>query len=66
MGTLSYAEDITISCPRLYGLNIMLYICNNTAHDNAFTFNKKKTVCFKFGELMKPQEYAKLDGKLFK
>ena len=32
MGALSYADDITISCPSLYGLNIMLDICNNFAH----------------------------------
>ena len=66
MGALSYADDITISCPNLYGLNIMLYIYNYFAHDNFITFNKKKTVCIKFGELIKPQEYAKFDGHLLK
>ena len=45
MGTLSYADYITISCPSLYGLNSMLDICNNLAHDNVITFTKKKTVC---------------------
>ena len=66
MGTLSYAYDITISCPTLYGVNIMLDICNNFAHDNFITFNKKKNACIKFGELIKPQEYAKLDVQLLK
>ena len=61
MGALSYADDITISCPSLYGLNIMLDICNNFAHENT-----KKTVCIKFGELIKPQEFVKLDGQLLK
>ena len=55
MGALSYADDITISCPSLYGLNIMLDICNNFAHENCITFNTKKTVCIKFGELIKPK-----------
>ena len=41
MGALSYADHITISYPGLYGLNIMLDICNNFAHDNCITFNKK-------------------------
>ena len=46
MGALSYADDLTIPCPSLYyyGLNIILHICNNFAHDNFITFNKKKTV----------------------
>ena len=44
----------------------MLDICNNFAHENFITFNTKKTVCIKFGELIKPQEFAKLDGKLLK
>ena len=41
MGALSYADDITISCPSLYGLSIMLDICNNFAHENVITFNTK-------------------------
>ena len=35
-------------------------------HENCITFNTKTTVCIKFGELIKPQELAKLDGQLFK
>ena len=58
MGALSYADDITISCPSLYGLSIMLDICNNFANEHFITFNTKKTVCIKFGELIKPQEFA--------
>ena len=45
---------------------IMLDICNNFAHENCITFNTKKTVCIKLGELIKPQEFAKLDGQLLK
>ena len=39
----------------------MLDICNNITNDNFIAFSKKETVCIKFGELIKPQEYAKLD-----
>ena len=56
MRALSYADDITISCPSLYGLSIMIDICNNFAPENCITFNTKKAVCIKFGELIKPQE----------
>ena len=48
MGALSYADDITISCPSLYGLSIMLDICTNFVHENFITFNTKKTVCIKW------------------
>ena len=40
----------------------MLNICNNFAPDHFITLYTKKTVGIKFGELMGPQEYAKLDG----
>ena len=62
----AYADDITIACPSLYGLSIMFDICNNLAHENCITFNTKKTVCIKFGELIKPQEFSKLDWQLLK
>ena len=55
MGALSYTDSITISYPSLYGLNIMLDICNYFAKDNCVTFNKMETVYFKFQELFRPQ-----------
>ena len=44
----------------------MLDICNHFAHEHFITFNTKKTVCIKFGELIKPREFAKLDGQSLK
>ena len=32
MRALSYAEEISISCPSLNGFNIMLDICNHIVH----------------------------------
>ena len=64
MVALLYADDITILCPSLYGLCIMLDICYKFAHEHCITLNTKKTVCIKFGELIKLQEFAKLDGQL--
>ena len=61
MGALGYADDITLTCPSLYGLNSMLDICNQFAKNNHVIFNTKKTICIKYGEAVKPQEYAKLN-----
>ena len=41
-------------------MTIYYSISNNFAHENFITFNTKKTVCIKFGELIKPQEFAKI------
>ena len=38
IGALSYADDMTISCPNIYDLSIMLDICNNFGHENCITF----------------------------
>ena len=50
MGVLSYTDDITISCPRIWGLNDMQKICERfSAVENSILFNKKKIICIKFG-----------------
>ena len=61
MGALRYADDITLTCPSLYGLNYMLDICNQFARNNHVMFNTKKTICIKYGDVVKPQECAKLN-----
>ena len=48
MGALSYADDITIMCPSIGGLNKMLKICYNFTQSNSIIFNNKKSVCIKF------------------
>ena len=45
MGAPSYADDITLISPILYGFNRMLDICNKFAIDNFIIFNSKKTIC---------------------
>ena len=42
MGALSYADDITIMCPSIGGLNEMLKICYSFAQSNSIIFNHKK------------------------
>ena len=55
MGALWYADDITLTCPSLYGLNCVLEICNQFAKNNHITFNTKNTntLCIKYGEARK-------------
>ena len=64
MGVLSYADDRTLICPSIWGLNKMLKICNTFSKHNSILFNKKKTTCIKikFGDLIKNGEKAFLDG----
>ena len=52
MGVASYADDITLICPSIWGLNEMLKICNTFSKNNSMLFNKKKTTCIKFGDII--------------
>ena len=61
MGVLSCADDITLICPSIWGLNEMLKICN-TLNKKSIVFNKKKTTCIKFGDIIKNEKQAFLDG----
>ena len=47
MGALSYADDITLICPSIRGLNKMLKICNEFAQSNKIIFNSKKNYLYK-------------------
>ena len=63
MRALSYTYDITISCPSWHGLSIMLDICNNFSHEILLHLIPRK-LCNKIGDLIKPQEYDKLDRQI--
>ena len=58
MGALSYADDITIMCPSIGGLNKMLKIC--------IIFKNKKTVSIKFGKEIVKNEKAVLNTHVLK
>ena len=66
MGALSYADDITIMCPSIGGLNEMLKICHNFAQSNSIIFNNKKTVCIKSGREIVKKEKAVLNTHVLK
>ena len=52
------ADDITLLCPSVWGLNEMLKIYNKYRLENNIIFNSKKTVCKKFGSTVIEREYA--------
>ena len=64
MGVLSYADDITLLCPSIRGLNCMLNICSEYADNYDITFNSKKTLCIKFGEKVKDYEKVTIKGSV--
>ena len=49
-GAISYADDITLSCPSIRGLNRMLDICNKFAAEHYLIFNSKKSLAIKYGK----------------
>ena len=58
MGALSYADDITLSCPSVYGLNKMMNICCDFATNNVITFNAQEIICIKYGESVRLTEHV--------
>ena len=57
---ISYADDITISCPSIRGLNRMLDICNKFAAKHYLIFNSKKSLAIKYGKEVNDTEYVLL------
>ena len=66
MGTLSYADDITLIAPSIGGLKEMLKLCDNYATVYNVIFNSKKTVCIKFGNEVIRNEAAFLNNQPLK
>ena len=64
MGVLSYADDITLSCQSVYGLNKIMNICSDFATNNFITFNAQKTICIKYGEYVGLTEHVILDDNV--
>ena len=60
-GALSYADDITLLCPSVRGLNEMIVLCCEYAKEYDITFNPKKTVCIKFGSKIHIDEHVSMN-----
>ena len=63
MGALWYEDDITLTCPSLYGLNCMLDICNQFTKNNHVTYNTKSTIIYQI-RAVKQQECVQLNDTL--
>ena len=59
-GIISYADDITLSCPSIRDLNRMLDICNKFAAKHYLIFNSKKYHAIKYGKEVRDTEYVLL------
>ena len=62
IGALSYADDITLLCPNIRGLNEMIVLYCEYAKEYDITFNPKKTVCNKFGSKINIDENVSISG----
>ena len=51
MGALSYADDITLSCSSVHGLNKMMSICSDFATNNFITLIQRKLYVLNMGNL---------------
>ena len=49
-GALSYADDLTLMCPSLYGLQQMLKICETFGSDFGVKYNPSKSVLMHIGK----------------
>ena len=59
-GDLSYADDITLICPSICGINNMIDIC--CEYD--ITFNPTKNVCIKYGDKVELNEHVVMNGNI--
>ena len=59
-GAISYADDITLSCPSISGLNRMLDIGKKFAAEDYLIFNSKKSLAIKYGNEVIGTEYVLL------
>ncbi len=64
LGTLGYADDLTLSSPTFTGLQKMVGICDNYGIEYSMQFNPKKTVCMRISRDGKqPSSAIVLNGR---
>ena len=63
-GALCYADDISLLCPSLIGLNAMVKQCVDFAKEFNVIFNHKKTVALHFGKLSEISGSVCLNGNM--
>ena len=50
VGALGYADDLILLCPTVFGLEIMIAICENYAKEHSILFNGAKSKYLIFGK----------------
>ena len=65
VGALFYADDITLLCPSVRGLNEMIILCCEYEKEYDITFNPKKTVCIQFGSEINIDEHVSMMDLLY-
>ena len=63
VGTLCYADDVTLLNPSIRGLNAMISLCEVFAKNFYFTLTVKKIVCIQFGQKRIDCEHVYLNNK---
>jgi len=62
-GALCYADDITLICPSLSGLNVMMSVCERFADEFHLTFNAKKSVAICYGMREPPAGFVSMNNE---
>ena len=50
VGALGYADDLILLSPTVYGLELMIIICENYAKEHSILFNRNKSKYLIFGK----------------
>ena len=61
-GALSCADDFTLICPSICGINNMIDICCEYAKEYDIKFNPTKTDCIKYGDKVQLYEHVVMNG----
>ena len=64
VGAICYADDLTLLCPSVYGLQKMIQICETYGEQFGMQYNPTKSVCVMFTKQRQGKEYSevKLSG----
>ncbi len=65
VGALGYADDLTLNCPTVSGLQHMIHTCEEFGAEYSVKYNDVKTVCIKFDRfnLTVPTCHITINGK---
>ena len=65
-GTLCYADDPTLLCPTMYGLQYMVNVCEMFGREHCVTFNVAKSYSISYGPSIPPNHNIHMNGNPIK